>query len=227
MTWPTQTIAGLRTLVLTPGNAPAPAVVMLHGYAMLPEDLAPFVASLGVPGAFYLPEAPLDAEPHGRAWWPIDQERRARQMARGPRDLWEEHPAGAVEARALLGHLLGEVHQRHPRDPIALVGFSQGAMLACDWLLRQGVDVAALALLSSSRISADDWGPLAGRLADLPVLVTHGTEDPDLSFHAGERLRDFVTTGGASTTWVPFDGGHEIPLVAWRALRKLLQRLEP
>jgi predicted esterase len=29
----------------------------------------------------------------------------------------------------------------------------------------------------------------------------------------------------APVTWVPFDGGHEIPLIVWRALRKFLNAL--
>jgi phospholipase/carboxylesterase len=30
---------------------------------------------------------------------------------------------------------------------------------------------------------------------------------------------------GARVFWVPFDGGHEIPLVVWRGLRKFLRAL--
>jgi hypothetical protein len=26
-------------------------------------------------------------------------------------------------------------------------------------------------------------------------------------------------------TWLPFDGSHELPLVVWRALKKLLARI--
>jgi len=54
----------------------------------------------------------------------------------------------------------------------------------------------------------------------LPVLVSHGTHDPDLAFSAGEALRDFFRSSGARVTWQPFEGGHEIPLIVWRALRR-------
>ena len=206
------TIAGLRTIVVEPAAPPLLDVVMLHGYAMMPEDLAPFASSLGLPARFLFPEAPVEAIPAGRAWWDMDQEKKARQMAIGPR------------RRALLLEFLGATRQGRP---VALVGFSQGGMLACDTLLRERPDVAALALLSSSRISADEWAPLASRLAGLPVLVSHGQRDPDLAFAAGEALRDLLQRGGARVTWVPFDQAHEIPLVVWRALRKFLAALLP
>jgi phospholipase/carboxylesterase len=55
------------------------------------------------------------------------------------------------------------------------------------------------------------------------VLVAHGRDDDELSFAAGERLRDVALAGGARVEWLPFDGGHGIPLVVWRALRRFLR----
>jgi phospholipase/carboxylesterase len=220
-----ESLGGLRTIIVPVAEAPRVMVVILHGYAMGPEDLAPFAESMGVPGAFYLPEGPFEAEGNGRAWWPIDQERRAAAMAVGPRDLAAEHPPGAEAARALLRGVIAVVERRHPGLPLVLVGFSQGGMLACDTVLRDRPRIAGLALLSASRIAADEWAALTGRLAGLPVLVSHGTHDPDLGFHAGEAMRDMCIAAGADVTWVPFEGEHGIPLVVWRALRKFIQRL--
>lgn len=224
MTQTVEQLAGLRTVVVESEERPMAAVVMLHGYAMTPEDMAPFCTSMGAPAMYYLPEAPLQAEVSGRAWWPIDQERRAASMAIGPRDLSAEHPVGAEMARRVLCEVICEVENRHRQLPLLLVGFSQGGMLACDVLLRDGLKVAGLVLLSASRISVDEWEPLADRLARLPVLVSHGINDPDLAFTAGERLRDLCLAGGADVTWVPFEGDHGIPLIVWRALRKFIQR---
>lgn len=216
-------VGGLRTVLVENPGTPRLPVVLLHGYAMHPSDLAPFVESMGVPGTFYLPEGPVKAEPSGRAWWPIDQERRNLEMAAGPRDLWQAHPPGAAAARAHFASLLHQVCARHGGASPVVIGFSQGGMLACDTLLRDGGPMSALALLSASRISLDEWLPRAERLAGMPVLVSHGRQDPDLAFAAGEALRDFCARSGALVTWVPFEGGHEIPLVAWRAVRRLLQ----
>ena len=229
MTVPTEAraVAGLRTLVVSTAPTPALAVIVLHGYAMEPEELAPFAQSIGVSGRFYFPAGPVAAEPRGSAWWPIDQARRRVALARGPRDLHEEHPAGAGAARQRLVDLLAAVRSECPGASVALVGFSQGGMLACDTVLRAHPAVDALALLSSSRIAADEWETLAPHLAGLPVLVTHGRTDDDLAFAAGEALRDFVTRAGADVQWLPFDGAQVIPLAAWRALRRFLKSLPP
>ena len=218
-------IAGLRTLLVRSTAAPRLAVVVLHGYAMVPEDLSPFAASLGVPAEFYFPEGPLAAEPAGRAWWPIDGAERAAAVASGPRDLAAQHPSGAPSARARLLAFLEAVRLRSGRLSLTLVGFSQGGMLAADTLLREQVAVAALALLSSSRICADEWRPLVHRLHRTPVLVSHGRLDQDLAFSAGEALRDLLALAGGPVTWVPHEQGHVIPLAVWRQLRKFLAAL--
>jgi phospholipase/carboxylesterase len=221
-------IAGLDALAVGDEHAPL-AVIVLHGRQMQASDLAPFAHSLGGRAYFVFPDAPLPAEPRGRTWWPVDSEARLRRLATGPMDLSEMDPPGRAEARTLLDGLVrallaGDARAGAPAPDrrIVLVGFSQGGMLAMDYVLHDGVRPAALALLSSTRIAITDWTPRAPRLAGLPVLVAHGHSDAELSFASGEGLRDFALAGGADVTWLPFDGGHELPLVVWRALRKLL-----
>jgi phospholipase/carboxylesterase len=221
----TERIADWLVLVEESVASPRHVVVVLHGYAMQPQDLAPFARSMSSGGVFYFPEGPVQAEPNGRAWWPIDHERKATALLSGPRDLHAEHPAGAATARASLLALLHALRRRHPGVPLVMIGFSQGGMLALDTILRGGARVDALCLLSSSRICVDEWEPRLAHLYGLPCLVSHGQADADLAFAAGEALAALLQRGGATVTWVPFTGGHEIPLVVWRAIRKLLAGL--
>jgi len=204
----------LPSIEVTVGDSDL-VVVVLHGRSMTGADLAPFAHSLGVSARFVFPDGPCAAD-RGRSWWPVDSEVRLRALAeRGPLDLHALDPPGRLAARAALRELLATF----AGSRIALVGFSQGGMLAMDYALSgEAPRVERLALLSSSRIA---FG--AGvRLPGLPVLVAHGTRDPELAHAAGERLRDLAIAAGATVTWVPFDGPHEIPLVVWRALRKFL-----
>jgi phospholipase/carboxylesterase len=62
-------------------------------------------------------------------------------------------------------------------------------------------------------------------MCGLPILVSHGEADDDLSFEAGEKLRDWLVESGADVTWVPFQGGHQIPLGVWRRLRQFLTQM--
>ncbi|MEP6938755.1 MAG: hypothetical protein ABI846_03250 [Rudaea sp.] len=208
-------MGGFRTITIGDANAPL-VVIVLHGRMMEGADLAPFAHSLGTRAYFVFPDAPLRTGAHGFAWWPVESETRLR--GRGVRDLHELDPPGRAEARAQLAGLLKEF--AGPRR-VVLVGFSQGGMLAMDYVLHGG-KVDALALLSSSRIAYTDWKSRLACLRSLPMLIAHGRADPELAFAAGEGLRDAAFAGGAQLTWLPFEGGHEIPLVVWRALRKFL-----
>lgn len=211
----------MLTAVVGDAKHPDLRVVVLHGYAMEPEDLLPFARSMGVPGLYCFPRGPHRASPSGSAWWPIDAPRRAAALARGPRDLVDEYPAQRDAARAALADLLAR--ERRHCERLVLAGFSQGGMLACDTLLQEAAAVDALALFSASRIARDEWEPQHRRLRGLPVLVSHGRADADLSFQAGSALFEWIHASGAAARFVGFDGGHEIPLAVWREFRTVLR----
>ena len=217
-------IAGLSTIVA--GSAPGAriVVVILHGYAMVNTDLAAFAHSMRLPGLVLLPRAPHAVHTGGYAWWPIDADARSASMQQGPRDLFDEYPAGRDAARQRMGEFLAAVRSTYPQLPLALVGFSQGGMLACEMILH-ATSIDGLALLSASRLALREWDASAGRLRGLPVLVSHGRADDDLAYAAGENLRDWLSQAGATVCWTPFEGGHQIPLVVWRQLRKFLTAL--
>ena len=219
-------IAGLRTTAV--GNPDAPlTLVLLHGYDMKPADLAPFAHSIGIPAYFLLPQGPISSPNGAHAWWEVDLEARESALSLGPRDLASDHPRGLGAARQQFGQFLAAVTAEVKPDRTAsrrtiIGGFSQGGMLALDWVLRGNQRVDGLVLLSTSRLALSDWEPQRERLRNLPVFLSHGATDRDLAFAAGERLRDFLLESAAQLTWTPFEGGHEIPLVVWRGLRKFL-----
>ena len=224
-------IAGLRVVSVGEPDEARQVVLLLHGFQMQPRDLSPFAHSLRAPAWFLFPEAPLAADGDvegGRAWWHIDAKKRDQVLLNGPRDFAEQHPPDLPSARARLVSLVEALGPRIGSRPLVLGGFSQGAMLTCDTVLRSTFPLSAMLLLSGSRIAFDEWGSLLpnGRVRGLPTLVAHGKEDVDLAFAAGTALRDCPVSAGAEVTWQPFEQGHEIPLVVWRTLRKVLAGLE-
>src|SRR3569832_2996711 len=103
--------------------AMAPAVVLLHGFSMRADDLAPFGASMGLPAVFVFPDGPIDLAARGlggRAWWMIDVGARDAAMARGDdRDLSGERPAGLDSARRGLLRLIDDVRRAWPDRPLS------------------------------------------------------------------------------------------------------------
>ena len=106
-------------------------------------------------------------------------------------------------------------------------GFSQGAMLATDTVLRSTRPFGALAILSGSLISHDEWLPLMGARRGLPVLQSHGRTDPVLPFELAERLCSELVAAGLPVEFVAFNGGHGIPGGVLEGLTRLVRRLTP
>jgi phospholipase/carboxylesterase len=201
-----------------------PLVVLLHGFAGVAEDLAPFGRSMGVAGTFVFPEAPIDLAPRGlrgKAWLAADGA--GGSDAAGPRDLSDFEPEGLDEARARLDALLSELVAERPSAPLVLGGFSQGAMLAFDLALRTERPLAGVVQLSGCRIASRVWNPLLGSRRGTRAFVSHGRSDPDLSFGAAEAWQRDLAAAGWNVDFFPFDGGHETPLAVLRALKKFLR----
>ena len=103
-------------------------------------------------------------------------------------------------------------------------GFSQGAMLATDIVLRSARPFGGLAIMSGTLVSHSEWLPLMAARKGLPVLQSHGRADPVLPFAIAERLRDELGAAGLPVEFTPFNGGHGIPGPVLDGLARLIQR---
>jgi phospholipase/carboxylesterase len=210
------------------GGGDGPLVVLLHGFGAPGFDLVDLAQYVPAPASlrWVFPEAPLMLEGGpGRAWWMIDSELFERRM-RGERvDRTDELPPRLPTARAELSSLLDAIESELgvPRAEQLLGGFSQGSMLAIDQALHARVRPRGLILLSSTLIAASEWTPRAHAVRGLPILQTHGSADAILPYEDAERLRSLLETAGAQLTFVPFQGGHELPPAALRALAEFLK----
>lgn len=218
-----ETWAGLRVCVAggvdREGGGDGPVVVLLHGYGAGGDDLVPLWRLMRAPRGtrFVFPEAPLalpSAGPQARAWWQLDLD--AMQRARDAGDAQfraRSEPSGLREAREAMIALLDEMRTRLAvaDERVLLGGFSQGAMLSCDVALHTSRALAGLALLSGTLLAEPIWTELMPARRTLPVLQSHGRQDPLLPYAAAERLCELWRAAGATLEFVPFHGGHEIP----------------
>ena len=225
-------IGGLRTRVTGgtdgKGGGHGPLVLLLHGFGAPGDDLVSLADLLNVPAGTrcIFPEGPLSLSfgpMDARAWWLIDMARmQADRMAGRVRDLSQDIPKGLAPARKTMLAFIKEVERQFGADPRTTVlgGFSQGAMLACDVMLRSTQPYAGLIQLSGTLLATQEWVPLLQKRKGLPVFQCHGTQDEILPYVGAERLRDTLRHEGLAVEWHSFRGGHEIP-------SSVMQRLGP
>jgi phospholipase/carboxylesterase len=195
----------LHTAYVPPGEGPFPTILALHGWGASAQDLlglAPYLH--GGEALVICPQGPVAFEIqqgyYGYGWFPI-------RPGRPP------EPAEFAQGAALLRDFLADMLRRYPVNPRKLVvlGFSQGGVMAYDLVLRDPERFAGLVALSS-------WLPqelvasLRRRpeLAQLPVFVAHGSEDPMLPVAMGQASRDSLIALGVPATYREYPMGHEV-----------------
>lgn len=230
------TLGGLSCRVMPEqGGKPAAVVVLSHGFGAPGDDLVPLYDELVALKPrlarcrFIFPEAPLALDPYSRAWWMIDAETVGRLQATDPaalREFRKVEPPGMAKARAMMLKLVDDVSAQ-ANAPIILGGFSQGAMISTDVALRMEQRPLGLLILSGTLLVEDVWRAKAAARAGLKVLQAHGREDPLLNFMTAEWLRDLLKEGGLDLEFVPFSGGHTIPLNVLEKSAAFLDALLP
>ncbi|MEZ4651163.1 MAG: phospholipase [Candidatus Eisenbacteria bacterium] len=228
---------GLKYRRLTAAVRPTLLVLLCHGYGAPGSDLVPIGEELiqaspeiAKEVVFLFPEAPLSLGGfpgfEQRAWWQIDIAALELALARGEaRDRKGECPRELDDLRPRLVAILDRERPIEgedavlPMDRVIVGGFSQGAMLTTDYLLRSDTAPGGLALLSGTLLCEDAWRVAAPRAKGTRILQSHGRMDPLLPFFAAEELRDLLSGAGAELRFVPFEGQHEIPLPVFVSLR--------
>lgn len=153
-------------------------IVFLHGYGADGADLLGLADVLGphLPGvAFVAPDAPerCAGNPYGRQWFPIpwidgsSEAAAAAGLALAAEDL-----------NAFLDARIAE-YGLAP-DRVALVGFSQGAMMAMHVAPRRPDPVAGVVAISGRLLEHDRLASEA--VSRPPVLLVHGDQDDLVPF---------------------------------------------
>ena len=171
------------------GNA-RQLVVFLHGYGADGNDLIDIGrawAGLLPDAAFVSPHAPhaCGQAPAGREWFPL--------TFRDPNERWTGVNAAAPQFNAFLD---AELKRRNlPNSALALVGFSQGTMMALHTGLRRREAPAAIVGYSGMLVIPEDIDPdkFAGEIVSRPpVLLVHGDQDQlipvEALMHAAQGL---------------------------------------
>jgi len=183
---------------------PRQLVVLLHGWGADGNDLiglAPVLQPELPHARFASPNAPdpCDQNPMGRQWYSFMDER--------PEVLKRGYARAADMIDAYLDAELARLKLDDTR--LALVGFSQGAMMAVYVALRRARLIAGVVGFSGMMIDADNTA--AELRSRPPVLLVHGDADPVVPFDSLHEAVGVLLELDVPTQWHVSPGvGHGI-----------------
>lgn len=202
----TQTV----TCGVAPGLARA-VCVFVHGRGQSPEEMVGTVLARLDPGPvrFVLPRAPRGA------WYD----------ARAVDPLTDRTAAQLDEALAAIAAAAETARAECPGVPLVLAGFSQGACLAVEYLMRGGAADAA-AILTGCRVGASDEGLPRRDLHRLPVYAACGDADSWIPLWAFQKaLGDLAASGARLRADILPGRAHDVSATEGAELSRLLAAL--
>lgn len=175
--------------VLEPKTKATKALIFLHGLGADGNDLiglAPFFRPAFPDAVFIAPNAPFpcDMAPFGYQWFSL-------------RDWTPESMLkGAKEAAPVLDAFIDDAMQRYflKESSVAIIGFSQGTMMALYTALRRKKPVAAIVGFSGALI-----GPELLKneiISKPPICLVHGTADEIVPFAAMDMAATALSEAG-------------------------------
>jgi len=218
-------ISGIECEVLSNNSQPDYVVFIFHGYGANAEDLKSlaqvYLQNIKETSKvrFVLPEGLVSLGVNQSCWWPLDLQKLLMAIQIQDLSILDEEPFGIQNVRDKITSLIKEVVEecKHYNSNfsisknVILAGFSQGAMLSVDLALHLPEVPSAIIALSAGVICKKHWEKEMGKLKGVPVLQSHGLDDPILPFNVGKILHNLLVQGGANVSFVEFDGAHAIP----------------
>lgn len=177
----------LRQPTRTSGPAPeavGKAVILIHGRTQSPADMFAIAERIDLPDIPYIAIEAAD-----NSWYP--------DKFMAPLTNNQPHLGFALER---LEALVVELEERGiPRECIILLGFSQGACLACEYLYRHPRRWGGLIAFTGGLIGPPEtrWSTQGDQLADVPVLISNGPTDPWVPMSRSRETADVFRRMGA------------------------------
>jgi phospholipase/carboxylesterase len=214
--------------------------VFCHGFGAPGDDLFGLAdwmldecEKLDVVPLLLFPAAPIDLAdegmPGGRAWWRLNMAKLMQaSMTNSFDEIRNEVPDGLEAARLQLEGAINSVRAEFDLQdtPFLLGGFSQGAMLTVETVLRSNIaPPQAMALYSGALICESHWQANVSRLAGVNAFQSHGRLDPILPIQTGKWLSELISPHCAKYHWHEFSGPHTIPPESIRSTCELMKSI--
>lgn len=236
----------LDTAFIAPVHqAPKALVVLSHGFGAPGTDLISLFDAIlhqlpdsSPPCAYLFPEGLVSLDElgilDGRAWWPLNMMQMMQMAEENRFDAMRDAVPPEIDAarNALVSSIsacreyLKSEFQTATDCPLILGGFSQGAMLSVDTLLRGNIPgVVGLIAYSGALICESHWRAASTSVRGIPFIQSHGRQDPILPFETGRWLNELLVELGMSGSLLEFDGPHTIPNESLLQTAKLIHAI--
>ena len=200
----------LPAVEINPTGTAKASVICLHGLGADGHDLESLAAQLGTPQQalrFIFPHAPQRAITRSdgyvmRAWYDVY----------GP-DLTEKFDEAGIrtseqQVRALIER---EIQAGIPARRVVVMGFSQGGAMALHTGLRYPQRLGGILALSTYLLMPDKVREEAHPAnADVPIMMTHGTQDDVIPLERGEAARAKLEELGYPVQWRIYPMPHTL-----------------
>lgn len=199
------------------GDGPHPVIVLLHGWTGDEKVMWVFADSLPDESWVFAPRGLFPTAQGGYGW--------QSKLSRSWPDMDDFLPA-AQAVRSLLRDLA----LRFPSASQGLIrpywmGFSQGAALAYAIALRYPEMVAAVMGLAGFLPNGAGEFVNDAPLRDIPVFVTHGTQDRLVPVTRARQAVQILESAGALVSYCEDDVGHKLSANCLRGMQFFIERL--
>lgn len=221
----TKTIANIPCRI-KPGRSSGPTIILFHGYGANWDDLYPLAnyvrVSSDITWIFPNGICKLDLLPgmDARAWFPLSLS--GSIDTHDPQAMALAEPEGMEEARQQLTAFFDALE--YDKEQLILGGFSQGSMLALDYVLHNDLTPLTLFLFSSTLVKKQEWQSLASQ-KQISFYQSHGTYDELLGFQVAESLYKMLIEAGWQGKFSPFEDGHTIPQKILQDMEEIINKL--
>ena len=190
-------------------DSPKRSVIAIHGWTGDVSSMEPVTKSLRLPDTkWVIPQAPYLCEKSGYTWFDGNKE-----------TGWQYK-----ESFTLIHSLIQDlVDQGFKHDEIFLLGFSQGACLAMEWMIRQPFSIGGIIPIAGFIRYKDrfklDTTPESKKTS---VLLIHGDRDDVIRLEESEKASKLFLGLGYKVNLHFFRSGHKIPIKANNHIRDFI-----
>ena len=190
-------------------DLPRKVVIAIHGWTGDISSMEPMAKSLRLPDTkWIIPQAPYKSDKSGYTWFD------------GNDEIGWKYKDSFKIINSLIQDL---VDQGFTYDEIFLLGFSQGACLAMEWIIRQPFSIGGAIPIAGFikykdrfKIDAND------KSKETQVLLIHGDKDEIIHPEESEKALKLFQSLGYNVNLYILSAGHKIPISANRLIQQFI-----